>query len=402
MSNEPTTSHSGDQPEQAQGAGTPSPEGAAPQRGPGGAVGGPQPEPVMPSAKAPDARRFRPEGDVELAAGPNPPTSAAWEPGRQDGLPTDYDHTGPYSALVIGEALVDVVTTTGPDGERTTAEHPGGSPANVALGLARLGRDVELVTSFGMDPRGQQIRARLESAEVRLAKGAELGARTSTALAEVDDDGVASYTFDLVWDPPTPEPTRAPLVLHTGSIAAVLEPGARVVLDTVARFRGNATITYDPNARPDLMGSPQEALAAMERLVELADVVKVSAGDLAWLVPGEDHRAIARRWLMAGPALVIVTLGAEGAWAQTNSGVQVAVPAAKVDVADTVGAGDAFMAGVIDGLWQEDLLGAEHRESLRSIAADALRRVLEHATAIAAITVSRAGANPPSRVELQA
>lgn len=402
MSKEPSTSPSGDQPERAQGAGTPAPEGAAPQRGPGGAVGGQQPDPVTPSARAPDARAFRPEGDVELDAGPNPPTSAGWEPGRQEGMPTDYDHTGPYSALVIGEALVDVVTTTGPDGERTTGEHPGGSPSNVALALGRLGRDVELVTSFAMDPRGQQIRARLEAAAVRLAKGAEGGARTSTAQAEVDANGVASYTFDLVWDPPAPEPTRTPLVVHTGSIAAVLEPGARVVLDTVARFRGTATITYDPNVRPDLMGSPEEALATIERLVAQADVVKVSADDLAWLAPGADHRAAARRWLTAGPGLVIVTLGGDGAWAQTSGGVEVTAPAAKVDVVDTVGAGDAFMAGVIDGLWQEDLLGAERRESLRSIREAALRRVLEHATAIAAITVSRAGANPPSRVELQA
>lgn len=401
MSTEPTTSYSGDQPDRAAGAGTPAPDGAAPQRGPGGAVGGIQTDPVLPSDKAPDAQLFRPEGDVELEAGANPPTSPAWEPGRQVGLPSDYDHTGAYSALVIGETLVDVVTSAGDAGEPTTAEHPGGSPANVALGLGRLGRDVELVTSFGADARGQRVRGHLEAAQVRLAKGAEGGARTSVAQADVDRQGVASYTFDLLWDPPAPQPMRAPLVLHTGSIGAVLEPGAAVVRDAVERYRETATITYDPNARPALMGTPGDVLPSIEWFVAHADVVKVSADDVAWLVPGEDYRSVARRWLALGPALVIVTLGGEGAWAVSQGGAEVSVAAPPVTVVDTVGAGDAFMAGTIDGLWQAELLGAERRDALRGIASDELARVLEHAAKVAAITVSRAGANPPSRPELQ-
>ncbi|MDD9208117.1 carbohydrate kinase [Georgenia sp. 10Sc9-8] len=315
-------------------------------------------------------------------------------------MPSDYDHSTATSALVIGESLIDIVTTPGEDGSATTDEHPGGSPANVALGLSRLGHDVELVTSFGADPNGQKIRSHLEGSEVRIGKGSAGAARTSTATADVDDSGTASYTFDLVWDPPAPDPDRTPVVLHTGSLAAVLEPGAGVVRQSVEAYRGRSTISYDPNVRPSLMGDAAGTRARVEELVALADVVKVSAEDLDWLAPGEDHAEVAKAWVARGAGLVILTRGEEGAWAVTAGGGQAAVPGPAVEVADTVGAGDAFMAGVLDGLWQAGLLGPEHREDLRGIDPETLREVLERAAKVAAITVSRPGANPPYRAEL--
>lgn len=300
------------------------------------------------------------------------------------------------TALIIGEALVDIVSR--PDG--STRSHPGGSPANVALGLARLGRSAELLTRLGADAHGDSVRAHLEQSGVRLVP-AEPSESTSTAIATLDDTGAASYQFNLVWAVPADAaPSPAPMVVHTGSVAAVLAPGADDVRTIVERSRATATITYDPNARPGLMGERGEALAAVERMVALADVVKASDEDLAWLRPGEDIAAIARDWLQRGPSLVVVTRGADGVSAWCAAG-EFRVPPRRVTVADTVGAGDSLMGGLIDGLWEHGLLGADRRDALAAVDGPTVEAILSRCAAIAAITVSRAGANPPTRMELE-
>lgn len=298
-------------------------------------------------------------------------------------------------ALVVGEALVDVVRS--PDG--STSAHPGGSPANVALTLARLGKDAELLTSLGADAYGDMVRAHLEASRVRLSRTTP-APRTSSATATVDGDGVATYSFDLAWEVAADTHSdAAPLVAHTGSIAAVLEPGASVVRTLLTALRPTSTITYDPNARPSLMGEPAAAREAIESLVAVSDVVKVSDEDLDWLAPGEPAEEVARAWLGLGPAVVVVTRGAQGAFAITRRGI-VEVPPVAVEVADTVGAGDSFMGGLIDGLWSAGLLGAARREALAGISDEALTSILGRCAAIAAITVSRPGANPPTSAEL--
>ena len=301
--------------------------------------------------------------------------------------------------LVIGEALVDVVVGL----DATTKEIPGGSPANVALGLARLGRQAELVCWIGKDARGELVRKHLESNGVALVEGSDGAEATSTAVAVIGDDGAASYRFDLDWNPPTPAPSKnIPLAVHTGSIGAIMEPGRLTVQAVLAAYRQTSTITYDPNVRPQLMGTPGDARPLVERLIAASDVVKCSDEDLAWLTGGADQEETLRSWLELGPAIAVVTRGPEGALAVTSSGLRLEVPSQPAVVADTVGAGDSFMGGIIDGLWTEGLLGAENREALHNISEEALRRVIAHAIAIAAITVSRPGANPPTRAELEA
>lgn len=298
--------------------------------------------------------------------------------------------------LIIGEALVDIVERPGQE----TQEYPGGSPANVALGLARLGNDVELLTWFGGDQRGGAILRHLTDSGVRLSPGSDTAERTSTARAQIDAEGVATYEFDLEWR--LPELTVAPDVrcVHTGSIAAVLQPGGAQVLELIRSAHDQATVTYDPNLRPALMGTPDQTRPIVEALVDLADVVKVSDEDLAWLSAGTDPRGVAREWIGRGVSLVVVTHGGEGAFAVTADGHETQVPAPRVTVADTVGAGDSFMGGLLDGLSQADLLGAENRAALRSIGPDAVETIVQEAIKIAAITVSRPGANPPTRAEL--
>jgi fructokinase len=299
--------------------------------------------------------------------------------------------------LVVGEALVDIVRRLNGD----SAEHPGGSPANVALGLARLGRPVRLLTRIGDDARGDALRAHLDSAGVRLEPGSVVRGRTSTATALIDAAGVATYDFALDWDLPATVDVRSVAALHTGSIATFLAPGCDAVVELLERVAGQVTISYDPNARPRLMGGPDAALARVEKIVALSDVVKVSDEDLAWLAPGRDPGDVARSWLDRGPALVVVTRGGTGALGVGRSG-QVEVPAPAVEVVDTVGAGDSFMAGLIDHLATAGLLGADRRSALRDAPADAVRAMLEHAVRAAAIACSRAGANPPTRAELDA
>jgi fructokinase len=301
-------------------------------------------------------------------------------------------------ALVVGEALIDVVERA--DGSR--GEHPGGSPANVALGLGRLGRRADLLTWLGHDIEGDTIRRHLTASGVHVLAGNRSAARTPTATAHVDATGTATYEFDLEWDLPDSwdEEPGDPLVVHTGSIAAVLQPGGAAVARLLARRRATSTITYDPNLRPALMGSPEHAMPAVDALVRLSDVVKVSDEDLAWLHPGVAPAEIAEQWSRSGPSLVVVTHGGEGAFASTSSGARMHVPAQVVQVADTVGAGDSFMGGLIDGLWSAGLLGAERRAALADVDAGTVEQVLARCVRIAAITVSRPGANPPTSAEL--
>jgi fructokinase len=302
------------------------------------------------------------------------------------------------TALVVGEALIDVVERA--DGLREA--HPGGSPANVALGLGRPGRSVALATWLGDDAEGDLVRRHLAESAVRVLDGNRTAFRTPVATAHLDAQGVATYEFDLEWDLAdawTDEPA-APVVVHTGSIAAVLEPGAPKVRRLVERHRGTATITYDPNLRPALMGSPALARPHVEAMVGLADVVKVSDEDLAWLEPGVAPAEIAEEWCRLGPALVVVTHGGEGAFAATSAGARLRVTAPRVEVADTVGAGDSFMGGLVDGLWSAGLLGAHRRRALHDAEVATLEAVLARCARIAAITVSRAGANPPWSAEL--
>jgi fructokinase len=306
-------------------------------------------------------------------------------------------------ALVVGEALVDVVER--PDG--TSSEHPGGSPMNVAIGLARLGRDVDLLTWFGRDERGASIEAHLAASGVHVAPGSDGAERTSVATAVLDGTGAARYVFDLEWRLPTGagaaapgQGAPAPLVVHTGSIGAVLEPGGPDVARLLAAYRTTSTLTYDPNARPSLMLPPAQTVPLVEALVALADVVKVSDEDLLWLDADADVVEHARRWLALGPAAVVVTRGGEGAVVVTAAGDTVEVVAPRVTVADTVGAGDSFMGGLVDGLWSAGLLGGDRRDALRAAGPEVWTAVLERCARIAAITVSRPGANPPTAAEL--
>ncbi len=303
---------------------------------------------------------------------------------------------------VIGEGLVDVV-------QRSSGieAHVGGSPLNVAVGLARLDHPVQFIGRYGRDAYGESVAAHLKASSVMLPQAPD-GLPTSVATALVDDDGAATYTFDLAWELPglaerLPFMLQGTTLLHTGSIATMLAPGAADVLAAVEHSHPFATISFDPNCRPSIIVDADYARRQAEKFVILSDIVKASDEDLAWLYPGVDVLDSARRWLSlggaGGPAMVVVTRGASGPWGITAAG-EAEFAAPRVEVADTVGAGDSFMAALLSGVVDRGLAGAQNRDDLRALPTEDLAALLAHATRAAAVTVSRAGANPPTRAEL--
>ena len=293
--------------------------------------------------------------------------------------------------LTIGEALTDIVIRK----DAPRAELPGGSPMNVAVALGRLGHTSHLLTHIGDDERGRAIVQHVESSNVSLTPGSvRPGAHTSTAAATIGEGGAATYEFDITWDPdPRDLPAKVEAV-HTSSIAATLEPGADTLRTVVASLRESALISYDPNARPTLMGDPAIARKPIEENIALADIVKASDEDLEWLYETSDIDQAAQSWLRRGVKLAVITRGGQGATAFTARG-RVDIPGVRVDVTDTVGAGDTFSAGLLDALSRKGLLGAEGREKIATLEATEIKEILSHAALLASVTVSRAGANPP-------
>lgn len=302
--------------------------------------------------------------------------------------------------LVVGESLVDIVVRS--DGRRS--EHPGGSPANVAVGLGRLGHPVMLATSLGDDERGRVVREALERSQVKLAPLSVGPAPTSTATAWLDARGAARYDFDITWDPQGLDAIPVGPLLHTGSIAAYLGPGADAVEELVKRASSTALVTFDPNIRPRLLDDRDAVLARLTRLVAYCGVVKVSDEDLDWLYPGIAPTAVARNWIALGAGLVVITAGARGSFAVHAAG-EVHVASSTTPVIDTVGAGDSYMSGLIDAMTTTGLVssgGDDPAAGVRDLSLSDLRSYMHHANISAAITVGRAGAEPPTRDELPA
>ena len=309
------------------------------------------------------------------------------------------EHEG--SVLTVGEALVDVVV---PPGAPTSegVEHVGGSPANVAVGLAALGHRSLLTAHLADDSRGRRVRDHLEGYGVSLTPGSARAERTSTATAHLDHAGVATYDFDLDWQVGEQDLTDVGHV-HTGSIAATLEPGGSAVVDLLARARRTATTSYDPNARPSIMGTPESTRQRVEECVGRADVVKASLEDVEWLYAEAPVVEVVRQWGRLAPGLVVVTRGGDGVLVHLpRQDVTVELAPRAVPVVDTVGAGDSFMAGLLSGLLDSGLLGSpEARDRLLRADLAAVTPALERAVATASWTVGRAGAASPTRADLE-
>jgi fructokinase len=300
--------------------------------------------------------------------------------------------------LVVGEALVDIVT----DGAGEHTEHVGGSPANVAVGLARLGHAVDFACCLGHDARGTRISNYLSSHGVGVLPESFGDQPTSTALALVDSTGAATYEFDLHWNLPALAVDPQTVHVHTGSIGAVLAPGATNVTAVLRAVRERGTVSYDPNIRPGIMGDLGAVRARVEELISLSDVVKASEDDLALLYAASSPEEVMAAWVRLGASLVVVTLGADGVIFRVAADQTLGRAPTRADhVVDTVGAGDSFMAGLVSGLAVDGLLGGPAaRARLRDATLVEVEPAVTRGLSTSAVTVGKAGAYAPSLDEL--
>lgn len=303
------------------------------------------------------------------------------------------------AVVVAGEALVDLVT------ERDGRLRPlrGGSSLNVALGLGRLGVPTAYLGTISTDAFGQQLTDGLTAGGVELSLVRPVAAPTTLAVIHLDAARRASYGFylegtsaaALTTDALPALPTDALLHVSFGAIGAGHEPAGRALADLIEREAGRRLICLDPNLRPSAVGPDLGSYRArLEDLVTRCDVVKVSDEDLEQL--HLDVEETAHRWARRGPAVVVVTRGPDGATVVTRDRSR-QVPGETVEVVDTVGAGDAFTAGLLHALVAA---GVHDRASLDDLDEARLTGAVRDAVAVAALTCTRAGADPPSAAEL--
>lgn len=295
---------------------------------------------------------------------------------------------------VAGEVLIDLI----PAGA-TSSAIVGGGPANTAMALAKLGFDSFFIDGISTDAYGMQVKTQLLADGVNLDYVNFSDLPTCTADVSLDANGGASYvftiagtaTFDFSHDW-LPEPAGDhPAVLHIGTLATIIEPGAAILHEWATKVADYAPIVFDPNVRSSVLGDRDLYQAAVAKWAGISSVIKVSDDDLAWLYPGRDLIDLANQWISQGVGLVVITRGADGLTGVTSEGV-ITVPGVKVVVVDTVGAGDTVGAIVVEALVEKGL-GKLH--------GDVLQAVLTRAAKAAAITCSRAGAVPPTREEIE-
>ena len=293
---------------------------------------------------------------------------------------------------VAGEVLIDLI----PEADQYLSI-VGGGPANTAKALAKLGVKTYFIDGISTDDHGQIAKADLLTANVLLDYAKYSNKPTCTAKVTLSKSGDATYefvveataTFDFSeqWLPDTQNMT--PSLLHIGTLATVIEPGASVLFDWAQSVARVAPIVFDPNIRSAVLDDRDKYVKKVEKWVAISSAIKVSDEDLYWLYPDKSIDEIVKNWLEVGVQLVVVTLGEQGITAYRKN-EQVSVEAVKVDVADTVGAGDTVGAVLIEAIVNNDL---------DKLTGELLQTILNRAAKAAAITVSRTGANPPSKEE---
>lgn len=293
------------------------------------------------------------------------------------------------SIWVAGEVLIDILPT---------GDVVGGGPANTAKSLARLGYEVDFIDGISSDRYGLMARKALARDGVGLAHSLNSEKPTCTATVDLDLHGVASYEF-LIDNTATfdfkaswlPDPERLkPSVLHIGTLATIIEPGASELFDWALRVGEFAPIVFDPNIRPSVIADRETYSSSIEKWVSISSIVKVSDDDLKWLYPDETIDEVAHRWISQGVSCVVLTRGAHGLIGFTEHGME-EVGSARVAVVDTVGAGDTVGAIIVEGVVAHSVAGLQGH---------VLNSVLHKAAIAAGITCSRTGAQPPYKHEL--
>ena len=299
--------------------------------------------------------------------------------------------------LAIGEAVMDIIERDG----MPPLEIPGGAPANFALAMARLGRSSYLHTWLADDQRGHVIANHLEQAGVHLTKASWGANHTSTAHVTLRPDGRADYEFDFEWAPPQIKPSPCAQIVHAGSIATLMEPGAKAVRALMETARDHALVTFMPNVRPSFIGETPVFNMGITPMLAAADVIAVSIEDLDWIRGSASRETVIDIWRNMGTGLVIVIDLRVAVHAYTAKGPGVTLPVVDVDVQDTIGVTDAFLAGVIDRMWEMGLRGPDARTELQRLQRDELLSMLHRGLHASAYTATKVGADPPTRAALE-
>jgi fructokinase len=295
---------------------------------------------------------------------------------------------------VVGEVLIDLI----PKGANRKAI-VGGGPANTAKALSKLGIDTQFIDGISSDQYGQIVKDELKTAGVKLDYVKYLDKPTCLAIVSLSESGSATYefvientaTFDFNHDwLPNPQ-TGRPSILHIGTLATIIEPGASVLFDWAQSVAKVAPIVFDPNVRPAVISDRKQYVSQVERWVAISSAVKVSDEDIRWLYPSLEIEQVVNNWLIKGPSLIVVTYGEKGLIGY-RKGEKVIVDAVKVKVVDTVGAGDTVGAILVEAIV---------KDGLDILTGARLETMLKRAAKAAAITVSRVGANPPTSEELE-
>ena len=303
----------------------------------------------------------------------------------------------------MGEILIDFLPIE--EGGQTVGfrMHAGGSPFNVAMGAARLGIPTAFASKLSTDLFGRFLAERVhaEGIDTRFLLSSDAQTTLAFVAKENNEPVYAFYSEGTADTLITPAEIPAALfedtgILHFGSISLLLGTTPAAVVSTVERLKGRALLSFDPNVRAGLVRDEPAYRALLDRLFGMTDIVKISAADLDWLMPGLDPSEASARLLAKGPALVVVTRGGQGVLARRGADMW-EVPSFPVEVVDTVGAGDAFSAGMLAGFMDR---GVTSRAALALLSPDDLVSVLRLGAAVSALTCTRAGADPPSRAEL--
>lgn len=304
--------------------------------------------------------------------------------------------------LCCGEALIDMLLRETVEGEPAFAPYVGGAVFNTAVALGRLGTETAFFSGISNDLFGRRLSDALRASKVDLRHVRFSDRPTTLAFVHLAD-GHASYTFydentagRMLEEADLPVLEDSVRALHFSCISLIPEPCGSTYEALMRREHSTRVTMLDPNIRAGFIADKERHLLRMRRMIAMADIVKLSDEDLAWFGETGSHDEIAARWLQAGPKVVVITRGGKGAVGYTVN-ARIDAPARTVKVADTVGAGDTFNAGILASLDEAGLLD---KERLAALGADELRAALDFAMAAAAVTVSRPGANPPWRHEL--
>lgn len=301
--------------------------------------------------------------------------------------------------LCCGEALIDMIptpTTAGPDG---FVPHSGGAVFNTAIALGRLGVQTGMLTGLSTDLFGRQLIESLKASHVDTAHVMTSDRPTTLAFVRLVD-GQATYSFfdensagRMIEAADLPKISAHVSALFFGGISLVSEPAADTYSTLLEREAATCVVMIDPNIRPRFIDDPDRYRARLDHMIARSDIVKVSDEDLDWLLPAPlSLRDRVAKLMERGPSTVIMTRGKDGASGFLADGSEVRVPAQRVEIKDTVGAGDTFNAGFLAKLSELECLT---KTQLATLPSDTLQRAMEHGANAAAITVSRAGANPP-------